>query len=506
MIEIQALHDGFTACQTQEELEMFINGQIKDIRLFFYNKNQVELKDLSQDFENLFYELRGCAGFKAFEASEIQRSEAIGSLLIFFASIFERINPNPIFSMLDLLPKGSVYYRLKAYLCAYEDVNNLGTHYTQNLVGILELLANAQYDDDEDYTPLVISFLVQLYKYVILTLTGHRLTNEIELFCSLFKEHALTEKYHFLSHPLIKKLIEGELEINEGFSIGDTNTVLYYPSNNMVDLFNIEIVEKIKTHPKTRFNQILLGYTAEMVRHEIIEYGRADFRKGYDKLSADEKVLLYCYFNMRKHFFTSSFVFEKIYESLRNVFNDVTRKVVFIDLGCGPLTSGLALADLHHQKSGERLNINYIGIDIAQAMLNKAERFISYDVFAEESQYALALSWDNLPEGTLDKFVGLDNNIIINASYLFASNSLEEKKLADFVKSLIRKYSTSKIYFTYQNPHRNDRNQKYIDFKSELVYMAYESNVERVYYKNNPNSFSDPSVEDVYYEILELRS
>jgi len=503
-MEIAELRDAFLNCDSKEVLEDYISEHLKAIRLFFYNKNLIELTDIRQDFENLFYDLRACEGFKGYEDAASPDSEAIGALLIFFASIFERTNPNPIFSLLDLLPKGSVYFRLKAYMCAYEEVNNLATHYTTNLSQILDFLAKAQFDDEEDYTSLVISFLVKLYRHVVLTLTGHKLTAEIELFCALFKDHSLNEKYHFLSHPLIVRLIDGDMEVDEELVVSPTRTTLYYPSDRMFDIFRTEIVEEVKKHPKTRFNSILLGYTAETIRHDIINYGRADFREGYSSLTADEKVLLYCYFNMRKHFFTSSFVFEKIYESLRSIFNDPAKTVVFIDLGCGPMTSGLALADLHLEKTGERLQLNYIGIDNSQAMLDKAERFLAYDIYSDESAASFAIHWTKIPRGTLKRFVGLDNYIVINASYLFASSTLKELELAEFVKELVRRYSTSKIYFVYQNPHRSDRNQKYLDFKAELIYMAHETNVERVYYKNNPGSSSDPSVENVYYEILEL--
>jgi hypothetical protein len=505
-MDLQDLHEGFLACSTQEELEDFVRENIKEIRLFFYNKNQAELTEIGQNFENLFYEFKSCPGFKEYEGIGEPNSELIGAMLVFFASIFERINPNPIFTILDLLPKGSVYFRLKAHMCAYEDVNDLTTHYTLHLGQILGLLSKAQYDDEEDYTSLIISFLIRLYKHVVLTLTGHKLMTELDLFCSLFKDHSLTEKYHFLTHPLISKLIDGNIEANEGLAIGETKTSLYYPSDRMMEIFKSDIVEEVKSHPQTRFNEILLGYTAETIRNDIIEYGRADFRTGYDKLSADEKVLLYCYFNMRKHFFTSSFVFEKIYDSLRPVFNDPEKTVVFIDIGCGPLTSGLALADLHTEKTGEKLTINYIGIDISQAMLNKAAQFLKHNIFSEESQSAFYLSWNSIPKATLKKFVGLNNPIVINASYLFASTSLEETELAAFVKDLVIKYHTSDIYFTYQNPNRSDRNQKYLNFKGELIYQAYETNVERVYYKNNPSSYSDPSAEDVYFEILDLKS
>ena len=107
------------------------------------------------------------------------------------------------------------------------------------------------------------------------------------------------------------------------------------------------------------------------------------------------------------------------------------------------MTSGLALADLHLVKTGDRLNINYIGIDNAQAMLNKAQSFLSYNILSDVSKSAFALNWDSIPQGTLKQFVGLDNHIVINASYLFASASLEELNLAVFVKDIVRKYSTS---------------------------------------------------------------
>ncbi len=504
MMDIQELQEAFANCTDQALLEEFIEENLKSIRLYFYNRNLEELSELGQEFENMFYGFKESPGFLAFEQSA-GTSHEIRSMLVFFASIFERINPNPIFTILDMLPKGSVYFRLKAYMCAYEDVNDNRTHYTENLIKILDYLADAQYAEEEDYTALVISFLVKLYKKVVLKLTALRHTTELELFCKLFKDPTLTEKYHFLSHPLFLKTLGGDTDIEGDLLLTESKTTLYYPSERMFGIFRSEIVDVVKAHPKTVFSQILLGYTAETIRRHIIEYGRADFTTGYNELSADEKTLLYCYFNMRKHFYTSSFVFEKIYDSLKAIFADQEKTAVFIDLGCGPLTSGLALADLHFEKTQALLNINYIGIDISQSMLDKAKKFVNYNIFSNESKSHFARKPELIGKSILDEYIGLDNPIVINASYLFASSSLKELALAEFINKLVKKYSTSNIYFTYQNPDRQDRNQKYLNFKSQLVYLGHVASVERVYYKNNPRSPDDPSAEDVYFEILELK-
>src|SRR5690606_17385139 len=123
---------------------------------------------------------------------------------------------------------------------------------------------------------------------------------------------------------------------------------------------------------------------------------------------------------------------EKIYNSLITIFKDISRKVLFIDLGCGPMTSGLALSDLHKNKTGSNLDINYIGIDISEAMLNKDERFLNHGVFSQESKHMFTTHWNLITDETLSEFVGLNNHIVINASYLFASISLKEYKLANF--------------------------------------------------------------------------
>lgn len=505
-MDIHELSKGLKGCDTKEQLETFLSHHLKNLRLYFYNKNQSEIIEASQDFENLFYDFKHSEGFVKFENSKNQKSEIIDSALVFFASIFERVNPNPIFSILDIIPKGSIYYRLKAHLCAYEEVNDIRIHYTKNFTKILDLLSSAQFHEEEDYTALIISFLTKFYRHAIVQLSGKQLTDEIILLNSLFKDTNLKEKYHFLSHPLIIRMVEGEIDFANDLVITDSRTSLFYPSDKMFTIFNDKIIQPVKSDSRTRFSEILLGFTAETIRRDILEYGRADFTTEYKSLTTDEKVLLYCYFNMRKHFFTSCYVFEKIYESLKPIFNHPEKTVVFIDLGCGPMTSGLALSDLHFAKTGNLLKINYLGVDISQAMLDKAKNFSEDNVFSKDSQTLFSLSWDNIPTETIKEYVALDNPIIINASYLFASSSLEISNLIKFVNDIVQKFNTSSIFVTYQNPNREDRNKNYDTFKSELIYKTHEKNVERVFYKNNPHTNYEPSAEDVYYEILELNT
>ncbi|WP_125932506.1 class I SAM-dependent methyltransferase [Hymenobacter glacialis] len=176
---------------------------------------------------------------------------------------------------------------------------------------------------------------------------------------------------------------------------------------------------------------------------------------------------------------------------------------VFVDLGCGPLTAGLALADLHQEEFGSPLLTHYVGIDIAPAMLDKAREFSKSPVFAPESTFSFFTDWHHSLDLLSGDLVQLTNPVILSASYLFASNSLEVESLALFVAELQRRCPSAPIYFVFQNPNRDDRNVNYTNWKKLLSGIKLlERGATRVYYRTNPRSNWPPSSEEVYYELL----
>lgn len=95
---------------------------------------------------------------------------------------------------------------------------------------------------------------------------------------------------------------------------------------------------------------IFLGYPSPFTLTQVLRWGLADFNNGRDhlthgKLTADERVLLYCYFIMKGHFDTAQELFEMNRTVLESLFS-ANGPVLFVDIGCGPGTACLALADL----------------------------------------------------------------------------------------------------------------------------------------------------------------
>ena len=119
----------------------------------------------------------------------------------------------------------------------------------------------------------------------------------------------------------------------------------------MDDLFENKVHLKVTKDKRTTHTGNLnpLGYPYGFIQNNVLGNGRADFSNGYKhevygNLSADDKVLLYCYFNMRGHFHSSTANFEVAKDWLLETL--FAKKPLIIDFGCGPATTALAIADL----------------------------------------------------------------------------------------------------------------------------------------------------------------
>ena len=99
-------------------------------------------------------------------------------------------------------------------------------------------------------------------------------------------------------------------------------------SKRIEDLFEQEVNLKVRQHPKTdQSENIQLGYPFDYIRKHVIVKGLADFTTGqehatYGAISADDKALLYCFMNMRQHFFESRKAFQ-LYRSQLNLLEGI---------------------------------------------------------------------------------------------------------------------------------------------------------------------------------------
>jgi tRNA G46 methylase TrmB len=104
---------------------------------------------------------------------------------------------------------------------------------------------------------------------------------------------------------------------------------------------------------------------------------------------------------MKKILNTASTVYRVNQAALESFFSPDAR-VLFVDIGCGPATACLALADLLKNRT-----FGYVGIDAAMPMQNKAltlwQAAQSMSLIGTESTAHFAPSWEEIDLGQLQE-------------------------------------------------------------------------------------------------------
>ncbi|WP_026966938.1 class I SAM-dependent methyltransferase [Algoriphagus terrigena] len=489
-MNLQIIKDNLLTASSPKESIDFIQFNRKKIEGYFVSLTDEQIEEDKFDLQST------CLGFinsPAFQ--ENKTNPDFIEIITLFSELFEKIGFYGAISFIQTnLPKdSSIRHRLNAVFL-YSKIGNI-SEYFEKFDDIFQSLEKAQNYSDADYTGQVVQDTINYYLLGKNALENAQKSELLENFKALFNSSKSRQKYKFLNHPTFKEYLDGY--ITEKIFIELIADKVYSPSVTTQRIFQDLIIDHINTAG------YLERYNNDEIRADILNYGRADFTTPYKELSPYDRVQLYCYFNMRKHFFTSYAIYEKIFSTLNSSVFTKNRKLVLIDFGCGSLTSGLALASLFYDYEDEPITMRYIGIDIADSMLEKAKEFAQTELFSPNTKFDFYSSWNLIPESIVAEAIKSDCVVIFNASYLFASSSLEIESLALFVNKITLRLE-SKSHFVFQNPDRADRNEKYKRFKKNVAHKIEASGTQRIYYKNNSNSTFEPSSEVVNYEILSL--
>jgi hypothetical protein len=126
----------------------------------------------------------------------------------------------------------------------------------------------------------------------------------------------------------------------------------------------------------TRWKQNVVQKDESFQRKSILRRGKANFITGESDLTPDQTALLYCRHYLQMHLASSRHLFDVYADSQFSQKSPLNpEQITMIDFGCGPMTSGLALAWHAKELHNKKLDINYIGIDHAPAMLRLAKNF-----------------------------------------------------------------------------------------------------------------------------------
>ena len=210
----------------------------------------------------------------------------------------------------------------------------------------------------------------------------------------------------------------------------------------------------------------------------------------------------------------NSVIIEEIFQAPYNI--------AFVDIGCGPYTSGLAFLECIRSKALKKdlnrlqknVTLEYYGIDIADSMLSMGEDLLSaYKKETKGSGFHFSKSYKSNHYNEIPDLIASGSEksaILINCSYLFASRTLD---VSDFVKSfkqLINNNPNAKIFLFYQNAATSLKNisRNYIKFRNETkkyIKNKEESEITELAfaYKNVINfGFNKITNKKVRYEVL----
>ena len=277
----------------------------------------------------------------------------------------------------------------------------------------------------------------------------------------------------------------------------------YIPTENLRGLFKDRVVQPFEDHLRTTsWINLVKNKDFEYHTKKILDQGRTNFGVWYEGLSPKDKVALYCIYYMPMHLFSSYHIFTKHLTSVSN-------RVVFIDFGCGPLTSGIAF-----WASARQSDMIYLGIDSSQAMLNKAKEINQYgpnqgrEPFFKNFQVIddyhklTSLLADYIKKGDRTQ-------IIFNFCYFLASKTIDIGDLSECLTQIVEKYHQHKMCMVYQNPcppaslpiEESYFHENWVILKKQLsAFRITQSNVESFCYNRLIGGFRHNA--KVYCDIL----
>ncbi len=308
-----------------------------------------------------------------------------------------------------------------------------------------------------------------------------------------------------------RSAIAGAIKVpQEDFPTSVTEGVAL-PTTVFEQIFEKNIIQPIK-QVSLRYPSDIMGFSADVCRNILIEYGRANFEQAVlaptvdgnlQEVSSQNRVMAYCYFNLRKHYFSSLAIFRSGKELFQKNFANTSQRITFLDLGCGPLTSGMAFQEAFGHDNPD-FCFEYFGIDISASMRYQAGLFAQTSLFSRQHKFWFGPSLEELPAQWLGDAFRLPRTVILNASYLFGNlTSDQAERLAHQINLLTAAYPLNQYIFVNQNPAADKRNRAYYAFKKALqvITKAVVSRTETVSYKNQALSLYDKR-EVVFYEMM----
>jgi hypothetical protein len=219
----------------------------------------------------------------------------------------------------------------------------------------------------------------------------------------------------------------------------------------------IRIQEIIKPHS---VHDTIFGYSSQTIRKDCLAFGTADLSTDWNLhgqgqvISSFGRCVLYGYFNMRIHAAELQHLFVGHQSMLTETICRLTPPLV-IDLGCGPGTALLAFMESTPKLSAYPVRCSWIGFDRVPEM-----RSLAHDLWQSAGASIpvprlCGTNWQDLKQQERVyaeiKQLPRDAAVLIVASYLFASKSLDAQGLATFLEGIVAAAEDRHVCFLETN-------------------------------------------------------
>jgi SAM-dependent methyltransferase len=209
----------------------------------------------------------------------------------------------------------------------------------------------------------------------------------------------------------------------------------------------------------------------DWIFNHAINGGQADFDTPLEDLSPRDRAQLYAYANQKTHVDELIHAFGKLLGDVSAVQN-----ATVIDIGCGPFTSGLALAN----QVGVHFPYRYFGIDRAKSMLAFG-RELADEVFVRGVMH---------PETVVSFHTHLDNvdfgprraaeTTIFVLSFLLASSTINVDDLVEEMVRACDRVALGRVIVLYTNAASASARRNFAPFRTAMEKAGFEMHIEAI--------------------------
>lgn len=232
-----------------------------------------------------------------------------------------------------------------------------------------------------------------------------------------------------------------------------------------------QIVDQVVNDPRDkRIDGARLGVAIPWIFRHALGGGQANFDEPIGALSSRDRVMLYAFLLQKGHILELTYAFNRLFADRQQLSG-----ATVLDVGCGPFTAGLALAN----SCGNEVAFHYFGVDTSQSMctlgaelaagakdaggLNTATRVEFFDSLDRVEPGQMQAGWT-----------------IVILSYLLASQSIDVTALVTQLVRACNRIGVGPVALLYTNSGRAEARVAFPQFRDLLVAEGFTLEIEAV--------------------------